>query len=45
MNAVISAMTFAARHLLIVLIAIVAGCIIWTIIYVILLLAAIVFNQ
>jgi hypothetical protein len=45
MNAVISAMTFAARHLLIVLIAIIAGCIIWTIIYVILLLTAIVFNQ
>jgi hypothetical protein len=45
MNAVITAMTFAARHLLIVPIAIVAGCIVWTIIYVILLLAAIIFNQ
>ena len=45
MNAVITAMTFAARHLLIVPIAIVAGCIIWTIIYVVLLLAAIIFNQ
>jgi hypothetical protein len=45
MNAVITAMTFAARHLLIVPIAIVAGCVIWTIIYVILLLVAIIFNQ
>ena len=45
MNSVITAMTFAARHLLIVPIAIVAGCVIWTIIYGILLLAAIIFNQ
>lgn len=45
MNAVITAMTFALRHLLIVPVAIVAGCIVWTIIYVILLLAAIIFNQ
>ena len=45
MNAVITAMTFAARHLLIVPIAIVASCIIWTMIYVILLLVAIIFNQ
>lgn len=37
-------MTFAARHLPVVPIAIVVGCIIWTIIYVILLLAAIIFN-
>ena len=45
MTAVITAMAFAARHLLIVPVAIVAGCILWTIIYVILLLAAIIFNQ
>ena len=45
MNAVITAMTFAARHLLIVPVAIVAGCVLWTIIYVILLLVAMIFNQ
>jgi hypothetical protein len=45
MNAVITTMTFAARHLLFVPIVIAAGCVIWTIIYVLLLLGAIIFNQ
>lgn len=45
MNAVISAAAFAVRHLLVVPIAIVAGCVLWTIAYVLLLLAAIIFNQ
>jgi hypothetical protein len=45
MNAVITSTTFAVRHLLIVPIAIAAGCILWTIIYIVLLLVAIIFNQ
>lgn len=45
MNAALTAMTFAARHLLIVPVAIIAGCVLWTMIYVILLLVAIIFNQ
>jgi hypothetical protein len=44
MNAVIPVMTFAVRHLLFVPIAIVAGCVLWTVAYVILLVTAVVFD-
>ena len=44
MNAVIPAMTFAARHLLLVPIAIVAGCVLWTVAYVLLLMAVVIFD-
>lgn len=45
MNAMISVMTFALRHLCIVLLAIAAGCLVWTLLYAILLVAAILFHQ
>lgn len=45
MNAAITVMTFAARHLLFVPVAVIAGCVLWTVAYVMLLLAAIIFNQ
>ena len=45
MNAVIQAMTFAARHLLIVPVAMIAGCVLWTVVYVLLLLVAVIGNQ
>jgi len=45
MSALITAMTFSARHLLFVPVAVIAGCILWTVAYLMLLLAAIIFSQ
>jgi len=45
MKSVIPAIAFAARHLLVVPLAIIAGCILWTIAYVLLLVIAVVWNQ
>lgn len=41
----IPAIAFAARHLLVVPLAIIAGCVLWTIAYVLLLVIAVVWNQ
>ena len=45
MKTVLSVLTFAARHLLIVPFGIIAGCILWTIAYVLLLAVAVIWNQ
>ena len=45
MKAVLPTLTFLARHLLFVAIAMIAGCIAWTVVYVVLLILAVVTNQ
>jgi hypothetical protein len=45
MKAVIPVITFAARHFMIVALAIIAGCILWTIAYLVLLMVAVIWNQ
>ncbi len=45
MKAAITVITFVARHLLFVLFAIVAGCVLWTIVYGLLLGVAVIWNQ
>ncbi len=45
MKAVIPVITFAVRHLLIAPFAIIAGCILWTIAYFLLLIIAVIWNQ
>lgn len=45
MSVVIRAATFLLRHLLIVPALAIVGCVLWTIVYVVLLLAAMVFDQ
>jgi hypothetical protein len=44
MKAILPAIAFAARHFLIGVFAIIAGCILWTIVYVVLLLVAAIWN-
>ena len=45
MNNVILVISFVTRHLLIVSLAIIAGCILWTIAYVVLLIVAVILNE
>jgi len=45
MNNLIAVISFVARHLLIVSLAIITGCILWTIAYAVLLIVAAIFNE